>query len=145
MDLEDPRVRWITPRPPTVKGHERKRNDRGGGGRTSSRKTKGKNMCPTASGTDKGTKASRKPAQINPLMTVLMSSRQQHLQEQQQHDQPASRTPERLTACRTVNLELPEHYLYRSTVKRSAPSQRKLPARKCIVPDEFKLKVCLRW
>ncbi|XP_015366374.1 PREDICTED: uncharacterized protein LOC107163445 [Diuraphis noxia] len=132
MDLEDRRIRRKTPK---IKCHEKKiiRKE------TYNWKTKGKTRCP-----DKGTMKIQKPAQINPLMTILMSSRPQL-------DQPTSkirnvtcteRVP--LTSYRTVVLELPENFQYKPAVKKSAVAC-KLTTHKCIVPDPNKLKLSLRW
>eukprot|EP00102_Acyrthosiphon_pisum_P009423 XP_003247532.2 PREDICTED: uncharacterized protein LOC100574290 isoform X1 [Acyrthosiphon pisum] len=129
MDLEDRRIRRKTPK---IKCHERKTNRK----ETYNWKTKGKIKCP-----DKGTTKIQKPAQINPLMTILMSSRPQL-------DQPTSdgicteRVP--LTTYRTVVLELPENLQYKPAVKKSALAC-KLTARKCVAPDANKSKLSLRW
>ncbi|XP_050532316.1 uncharacterized protein LOC126900553 [Daktulosphaira vitifoliae] len=151
MDLVDPKFKRADVGPPIVRCKERKRKE---SGRKSPKKTKDKSKCPSASASsplDKGmTTIAQKPAQINPLMTILMNSRQQQQQQQQhllQYDQPAiDKLPERMSACRTLVLQLPEH-LDHSEPKRSVPISfsRKLPVRKCIVPDEFKLKMCLQW
>ncbi|XP_060854731.1 uncharacterized protein LOC132932388 isoform X2 [Rhopalosiphum padi] len=129
MDLGDRRIRRNKPK---TKCHERKNNHK----ETYQWKIKGKIKCP-----DKGTTKIQKPAQINPLMTVLMSSRPQL-------DQPTNdgtcteRVP--LTAYRTVVLELPENLQYKPAVKKSTLAC-KLATRKCIVPDPNKLKLSLRW
>ncbi|CAH1724660.1 uncharacterized protein LOC114121565 [Aphis gossypii] len=129
MDLGDRRIRRNKPK---IKCHERKNNRK----ETYHLKTKGKIKCP-----DKATTKIQKPAQFNPLMTVLMSSRPQL-------DQPTSdgvcteRVP--LTTYRTVVLELPENLQYKPAVKKSALAC-KLATRKCIVPDPNKLKLSLRW
>ncbi|XP_025194677.1 uncharacterized protein LOC112594216 [Melanaphis sacchari] len=129
MDLGDRRIRCNTPK---IKCHEKKNNRK----ETYHWKTKGKIKCP-----DKGTSKIKKPVQINPLMTILMSSRPQL-------DQPTSdgtcteRVP--LTSYKTVVLELPENLHYKPAVNKPTLAC-KLVTRKCIVPDSNKLKLSLRW
>ncbi|XP_025412365.1 uncharacterized protein LOC112684866 isoform X2 [Sipha flava] len=130
MDLEDRRIRHDTPK---IKCHERKNKRKG---MVYHWKTKGKTKCP-----NKETTKIQKPAQINPLMTVLMSSRPQLDQTTVLENTCTERMP--LTAYRTVVLELPENLQYKPAVKKPIPSCKS--TRKCIVPDFNKLKLNLRW